>query len=69
MGHVLTAILDASRLKCKVEGGKTFNGKAEKSTCKTAVSSVALNVAAERKVWLTEGTNIFLLYASNYAMF
>lgn len=52
-----------------MEGGKTFNGKAEKSTCKTAVSSVAWNVAAERKVWLTEGTNIYLLYASNYAMF
>lgn len=48
-----------------MEGKKTFNEKAEKSTCKTAVPSVALNLAAERKVWITEEANRFLLFLSN----
>lgn len=46
-----------------------LNEKAENSACKTAVSSVALNFAAERKVWITAETNIFLFYPSNYAIF
>lgn len=68
MGDILTVILDASWLKCKMEDRRTLNEKTENSACKAAVSSVALNIAAGRKVWITEETNIFLFHPSNNAI-
>lgn len=52
-----------------MEGRKTLSEKLERSARTEAVSSVALNAAAEKKVWIAEETNLSLFYPSNDAIF
>lgn len=63
MGDILT-ILDGSWLKCKMGGGKMFNGNVENiQLTRQLFASVALKIA---EVWITED-KIFLFYPGNYA--